>query len=223
MQKEPEISDWNDVPEQRGPSIPTLPRGKYRFRIPHNLTPDRWKEDKDKLEVMHYRLPFDADFPLEVTATNVPGLEEHPLFRGSISTRPRPRFVGKRGDPPKYVSDAVYLYKDALKGPQINIKDDKAVRDGICKIGAGKEFLAQVIWPAFCNPKKVRYVLDADGQSVEDPDGKMGCGANYRDGKTIDLATGVISERFTCGGKDGNPCGAAIRVFPELSNFGAAE
>lgn len=219
MQPEPEIPEWQDVPEQRGPGIPTLPRGTYEFQLPYNLTPDRWKEDKDKNEVMHFRLSFDADFPLVVTATNVQGVEEHALFRGSISTRPRPRFVGKRGDPPKYVSDAVYLYKDALKGPQINIKDDKTVRDGICKVGAGKKFVATVVWPAFCNPKKVRYILDADGNSIEDPEGKQGCGANYRDGKTIDPATGMISERFVCAGKDGNGCGAAIRVFPELSNF----
>lgn len=215
MQAEPGILDWDSVPDQRGPVIPALPRGDYEFQLPHNLTPNSWKEDEEKKEggsVMHYRLQFDADFPLVVTATNVP-VEEHSLYRGSISTRPKRRWVGKKGDPPAMVSDALYLYKDALKGPKINPADDKAVRDGICKVGAGKRFVARVIWETNCSDKKVRYVTGPDGNSILDPEGKMGCKTFYKDGKTVDPTTGAIADRFTC------KCGAALRVFPELSNF----
>ena len=224
MQPEAPLESWDDVPQQQSPSIPTLPRGEYQFRLPHNLTPDKWveselKKNKDGVETVekYLRVSFDADLPLEVTATAVEGLEAHFLFRGSISTMPRPRFVGKRGDPPKQVSDAVYLYRDGLKGSTVGFKpsDHKALVAAICKVGAGKEFVARVIWPAFCNKKKVRYVLDAQGQSVEDPEGKMGCGENYRDGKTLDNATGQVAERFTC------KCEAALRVFAELANFRA--
>lgn len=214
------ISDWSEVPEQRGPQLPTLPRGDYQFRLPYNLKPEQWIEGELKKEgkepEKYYRVSFDADLPLEVTATNVAGVEEHALFRGSISTMPRPRFVGKRGDPPKQVSDAVYLYRDGLKGSTVGFKpnDHKALVAAICKVGAGKEFVAKVIWPAFCNKKKVRYIVDAQGQNIEDPEGKFGCGENYRDGKTVD-EKGQIAERFTC------KCGASLRVFAELGQFRA--
>ena len=222
---EPVIDSWDDVPQQQGPSIPTLPRGEYQLQLPHNLLVDKWAEQKIKktkdgveTEETYYRVNFDADFPLVVTATNVEGVEPHALFRGSISTMPRPRFVGKRGDPPKQVSDAVYLYRDGLKGSTVGFKpsDHKALVAAICKAGAGKEFVARVIWPAFCNKKKIRYIVDAQGQNIEDPEGKFGCGENYRDGKTID-AQGVIAERFTC------KCGASLRVFAELAQFRAVE
>jgi hypothetical protein len=132
------------------------------------------------------------------------------IFEGNLSTLPRPRFGKRKGDPVKQVSDAVYFYKDALKGSTVGFKpnDTAALIDAICKLGAGKKFQAHVVWGTSCNKKRVRRVVDSAGQNVEDPEGKLGCGKYYRD---------APAEEFQC------QCGASLRVFPELANYRPVE
>lgn len=123
---------------------------------------------------------------------------------------PRPRFGKRKGDPVKQVSDAVYLYKDGLEGPVGAFKptEHEKLVEAICKIGAGKTFVADVSWPAYCNKKKVRRLRDSAGQLVDDPEGKLGCGKNFRT---------ATQEEFAC------ECGAVIFVFPELVRFRASQ
>lgn len=212
LQQEPPVDNWDAVPEQQKARLPALAKGTYEFQLPLNLQPKHFEEVETKgpdgaVTGKYRRARFDADLPLVVTRdTTAEQSYVNQLFEGSIGTNPRPRFVGKRGDPPKRVSDAVYLYKDGLKGSTVGFKptDDNALVDAICKLGAGKKFVADVIWPAYCNKKKVRRVKDSNGATIEDPEGKLGCGENFRDAQ---------AENFQC------KCGADIRVFPELARF----
>lgn len=202
--------------------MPLLPPGTYEFQLPVNLSAKHWEETEQKQDgkvvAKWHRVKWSADLPLVVVRdTTAEQSYNGQLFEGGCSTQPRPRYVGKKGDPPKHVSDAAYLYKDGLKGNDRTFKPTESEKlvAAICKIAqeraqAGKPatFLANVTWPGNCSKKKVRYVLDSNGQSIEDPEKKMGCGKFHRV---------APAERFQC------ECGAAIRVFPELENYRASE
>lgn len=222
LQAEPPVDSWDDVPEQRAARAPLLPKGLYEFQIPHNLQPKHFEEMKSKEMVkgadgketpktVWRQCHFSAELPLVVTRDTTPEQTySGQIFEGNLSTLPRKRFGKRKGDPVKMVSDAVYFYKDALKGSTVGFKpsDTEKLIDGICKIGAGKKFQAQVIWQVGCSKSKVRRVIDSAGQNVEDPEGKHGCGKFYRD---------APSEDFVC------ECGASLRVFPELANYKPSE
>jgi hypothetical protein len=217
---EPPVDDWDQVPDQQKTRLPLLPVGTYEFQFPHNLGVKHWEKQEKEVEkegvkskvLIGYRVRFDADLPLTVVrdTTAEQTYKDH-LFGGGISTMPRPRFVGKKGTPPKQVSDAVYVYKDALKGPvppPFKPTEHEKLLEAICRLGAGKTFIADVAWPAFCNRKKVRRVRDSAGQLIDDPEGKYGCGKNYREAQ---------AEEFVC------ECGATLFVFPELARYRASE
>jgi hypothetical protein len=221
---EPPVDNWDEIPEQGKARVPALPVGTYEFQIPANLQPKHWEKQEKEVKVVKeglettekvvtgYRVRFDADLPLVVTRDTTPEqtyASSGSIFGGSISTMPRPRF-GKKGDPPKHVSDAVYLYKDGLKGAVGGFKptEHEKLIAAICQVGAGKKFIADVAWPAYCNKKKVRRVRDSAGQLIDDPEGKFGCGKNFRT---------ATQEEFPC------ECGAAIFVFPELVRYRVSE
>lgn len=221
--KEAPVDNWDDIPEQGKARLPLLPAGTYEFLLPHNLQPKHWEKQEKEVKVVKeglettekqtigYRVRFDADLPLVVTRdTTSEQTYKDSIFGGGISTMPRPRFGKRKGDPVKQVSDAVYLYKDGLKGAVGAFKptDHEKLIAAICQAGAGKTFVADVAWPAYCNKKKARRLRDSSGQLVDDPEGKLGCGKNFK---------AATQEEFTC------ECGAVIFVFPELVRFRASE
>jgi hypothetical protein len=83
---------------------------------------------------------------------------------------------------------------------------------------AGKEFSATVEFQWSCNPKKEKYVEDAEG-NTQKLEGTTGCGARYYQNTIEKNEDGTYPERITCGGLEGQ-CGASLRAFAQLGSIG---
>ena len=216
--------DFADMPDQRGSYAPPLYPGDYRFKLP-KLTADMEVWDKLDTEdgVRLNVLLLDA---AALTVVQSPGgTRDGESFELRISNQGFNR--ARKGEPEIRVSDMDYLLRDGLKittKPKTNADYARAL------IAASeREFTATVEWTWRCNPKKDIYVDDGQG-STKQVEGQKGCGAKYYQGGASgvqkvysdpnDASSALVwPERVECSGRDGVPCGASVRAFPQLRNF----
>jgi hypothetical protein len=199
---EPIPVDLADLPEQGGrPAIPPQP-GTYRFWLPKTLpnVKEFWETYQTE-KGQRLRAVFQGEHSLVMASGT--------QFRARISNGERPR-----GKEKKLASDMAFLlqalgHKGAVG---VNSEYKAALQDH-----AGGEFLADVVYRGFCNPKKDRYVNGVKEAGA-------GCGQEYSmrgykkaDGKLVKKVpqsdTGAWPSEFTC------VCGADVRAFAELENF----
>ncbi len=202
--------DYDNVGEERGAFTPNLPEGDYEFQLPKNLA-GLWEISASQ-KGQRVRLQFSNDEPLRVSNSRVPELIGS-AWTGSISNVERNR--ARKGEPDRLVSDLGLFVRNALKD-STKISGQKELMALVNKHG-GEKFVANNEWSAYCNQKKVRYVTDETGHSVEDPEGKQGCGANYYSSGLPRNADGSKADRLTCA------CGAALMARGNLARFRPAQ
>lgn len=197
--------DYEKVPEQRAGFPPNLPMGEYGFALPASLDDafEVFDATKDGKTVQRLSIQFDAEI-LKGPAGGV-----YP--RARISNVPRNR--SRRGEPEALVSDMDYLL--ISQGITSRPPSNQGYIDAVRKIGGGR-FSASNEWSARCSDQKVRRIFDDTGASVEDPEGKMGCGnAIYsRDIPRNPENPREYLESFTCA-----RCNSALRAFQQLGRI----
>ena len=216
--------DFDKMPEQRGTYGPPLYPGTYRFKLP-TLRPDLdvWDHrDTDK----GVRLLVNFEGASALTIVQSPqGKHDGESFEWSVSNQEFNR--ARQGEPEQLASDLDFLLRDAFKIQKRPVSNLGFAQALIAL--SGKEFTADNEWTWYCNKNRNIYVLDGAGASRE-VDGQKGCGAKYYQGGRTGVekvlsdpndpkSPQVWPERIICGGKDGIPCGAAVRAYPNLRNF----
>lgn len=199
--------DFDNLPKVGG-FTPLLQPGRYRFKLPANLS-DIFELVESK-NGQRIQAVFDQNAPLVIVKAPEVSKERigEPLQQ-RISNVERPR-----GKDKVLVSDMDYLLK-AL-GSTTKPKTNQAYGAELAKHG-GKEFDADIEVQYSCNPNKDIYVDDGTGNTtvVEE---KKGCGARYYQKDVEGLkADGKFPERITCSGEN---CGASLRGFSQLSRIG---
>jgi hypothetical protein len=209
----PTKTDYENIPEQRGGGAPLIPPGRYGFEIPKNVA-DAWAT-QDATVGQRVRVKFDRDHPLvlvkAVKKSDEPLIGE--VWEGGISNAERNR--ARKGDPERLVSDMTYLLRDGLGSTGRPSKNREFIEE--FNKFAGAQFTADNEWSASCNEKNTRYIL-VDGQAIEDPDGRKGCGTRVYQSDLQRDAEGYYLERQNC-----PKCGASIRCFQNLTRFGKLE
>jgi hypothetical protein len=204
--------DYDNIGEERKAFAPTLPEADYEFELPSNLA-NLW----DKIELKtgpragqeRVTLRFSAEDPLRVVTSKDASLIGA-VWIGSISNVERNR--ARRGEPERLVSDLGFFVKNALKDTS-KIASQKDLMVAVNK-HAGKRFVAFNEWSANCDPGRTRYVTTSEGASVEDPEGKTGCGARYYSSNIPrNEGDGSKADRFSC------QCGAALMARGNLVRF----
>lgn len=216
--------DFDKMPEQRGSYGPPLYPGTYRFKLP-TLKPDMdiW-DHRDTEKGPRLVVKFEGAAALLIVQSPG-GKHDGESFEWNVSNQEFNR--AKQGEPEQFASDLDFLLRDGF-----NIKKRPPSNLGFAQALialSGKEFTADDEWTWYCNKNRDIYILDSTGNSrvVE---GQKGCGAKYYQGGRTGVqkvlsdpadpkSAQVWPERIICGGKDGIPCGAAVRAFPNLRNF----
>lgn len=185
-----------------------LQPGGYAFVIPEDLSSLKIEpiENGTRLQVTFIgrsslRLKDDASKSMLVRLTN----KERTIYVKDDN--------GNRV--PMNVSDLAQLLGNAFgERPTKNMEFITAIQKH-----AGKSFKARVTWSTNCSENRDIY-----GQDAKPVTGKRGCGRKYRE-NSFTTKTGVaylaipkksdgkFAEKFAC------PCGAVLRVFPNLGNF----
>ena len=199
--------NYDDVPEQLGGFAPTPPPGSYRFRLPGDLA-NIWEQFDvtiDDKPQKRLRAQFEESSVLTITSS-VSGDQDGNAFRTRITNVER-----KRGKSDAKASDMLYLLR-AL-GDEQHYASNKAYAEALMKF-AGKEFVADVEWAAWCNSNKPIRSQDEDGNTVI-VESQNGCGERVYQ-RDIPKVDGAYAETFGCPG-----CGALLRAFPNLARFRA--
>ena len=126
------------------------------------------------------------------------------------------------------VNDLIYFLRvfDPSASPKNNA-------DFIAQLNAfgGREFGVDLEWTGYCNdekdayffcpvegkPGEYTYELNTHWQPAEPT--RKGCGGRVYGNKWPRGADGLAQERAACPGKNGQPCGAALRPFAQLRGF----
>lgn len=216
------LTNYENIPDQRTEFKPLIQPGDYLFSLPLNIASAWTAFDTtvDGKSVQRVAVQFDSEHPLTVVgAKDSKLLGEWLQLRISNAERNRAR----KGDPPAFVSDMLYLLREAFgfTGKPERNRDWIAALNGF----ADKQFVAALTWSSFCNDQKTRYIEDPEtGQAVEDPDKVKGCGARYYQRDIPKTEEGTLFERFACTQpRDGYECGASLRAFGNLERFRKAE
>lgn len=145
------------------------------------------------------------------------------LYNGRVNTAERNR--ARKGHPPVHVSDMTYLLQ-ALGDPDPNPGSNKAFGQALVKY-AGREFKANLEWTTSCNTERQVYYEQEDEVGTvtlqpgfADEGGttpQNGCGNRYYMNDWPKDESGRYRERRTCS------CGASLRPFGQLRNFGPSE
>lgn len=225
-------------PERRG-GPPTPYPGRYSFKLPNLNDPRIWKkitgsikidgQAERKVERVQVAL---RDFAGLVIVGTGPGLEswkDHPVWV-NISNLERNR--ARQGQPVLLVSDMTYLIRalDPQAGPR---KNTEFIAE-LCK-HSGRIFSADLEYQAGCNEERDAWTekqvqvadpsvpggvrITVQTEQLKDAAGlaKKGCGKRfYLNDWPTDPATGRYYDRRYC------VCGAILRPFPSLRNFGQA-
>lgn len=217
-----------EIPEEYTPQAPPPQPGDYIFRIPTNLG-DVWEAKKttvDGREVQYVQVLFRGEDALVIVA----GKEKvGEAFEWRVSNLGRNR--ARRGDPPQYVSDGVYL----LRAMGLGVPKTNGDFINLMKAAQGKTFKAGLEYRGFCNDSKVAWGENPEtgerGPLVGE-DGVtelMGCGAKvYQSSWKKDPTTGLYELYIPCPGtrtlSDGTTvsCGAQLRANTDLRNFRSA-
>ena len=208
------------MPEERGGSKPNLAPGRYTFVMPKNVAV-LWEVIKNA--DLGDRLSLDF------------GQEGIPAYRngeyvaqwfGRLNALPRNR--AKKGEPERQVSDLTFLavafgheakpYKVGPKGVVefATAPTQKELAKQIEGL-AEQQFLADNEWSSYCNSNKARYISDATGGSVVDPEGTKGCGTRIYQRDLPKGGDGQPLERFPC-----PKCQAALLAFQNLGRYSKA-
>lgn len=215
LKDDPIATDYENIPEQRTGGRPLIPPGRYVFEIPKDVAAAWVVRETTVAEQKVQRVAVESDRDHPIVLAAVLRKQDESLvgevWYGSISNVERNR--ARKGEPANLVSDMTYLLRDGFKDqskPKVNREFIKALNTH-----AGKRFAADNEWSTYCNKTKVRFI-EVDGQAVEDPDKRFGCGANYYQNTIPRDHEGYFQERFTCA------CGASLRCFQNLVRFGPA-
>lgn len=204
-----EQTNYDELPDEYTPRTPPLYPSTYRFRLPPDLS-QVW--DAREYEGIGQRVTAQlyGDNALVVTQSKDGEREQDPC-NVFISNRERPR--GRKGEQIN-VSDMDYLLRALQHNgrPRTNKEYVEALSSH-----AGEEFVADVEWNAYCNPKKDMYVENEEGTGVEKAEGNTGCGTSYYQNE-IPKVDGVYQSRFGC-----ENCGAVLFVREQLRNFKVAK
>jgi hypothetical protein len=221
-----------DAGEEYTPGPPPPYPGSYRFRPPSNFASlwdkyetaitDRNKNPlpgKEKVE--RISIVFDKDDPLIIVQAP-PG--EEATVGGAFTTRVnnRERDRARKGDPPLYVADLLYLLRAWNPTGAVPKSNQEYIAEAMKH--AGKEFGADVEWSANCNEENQIYieVQDESGnvstapgvdQATQQP--VKGCGKRYYMNNWVKGADGRYLPRHRC------ECGASLRPYGSLRNFRA--
>lgn len=190
-----------------GTFAPPPQPGPFRFKLPGDLT-TIWDTFEAEGKGTRVTAVFDANAPLVITQSKGGKYNGEP-FQTRLNNNER-----ARGKDKKLASDLDYLIA-ALEGPQA--KRPTSNREYIQRVVAlrGKEFGADIRWSWRCSKDRVIRVRDAQGQLIEAPDGKKGCGETYYQEDVQPLATGEYALEAGC------TCGAVLRAFGNLDNIRA--
>lgn len=220
--------DFDKMPKQRtsGDFTP-LPPGPYRFRLP-KLTVDMDVWDQRQTERGARLVVKMTDTAALLVVQSPGGAHDGETYNWTVSNQEFNR--ARRGEPEQMASDLDFLFRDAFKiakRPQNN----PGYAQQLMAL-AGKEFTADVEWSWYCNDEKNIRVPDGQGGYTEIE--QKGCGTKFFQGGKNGVQKApadpsqpvgpnnplVWPERIgPCPGKDGVPCGASIRAFPNLRNL----
>ena len=225
--------DMATMPDEISGTKPAPYPGRYTFQLPPEFNFEPFEAEKgeegQRKKVKRLRVVFDDSHPLTIvraSALNLDWIGHAVKIRVSNNEYPS-------GDDKLMVSELGFLLKKGL-GEILPAKAGNFEYAQAIASHANQKFDADVEWSAFCDTTRKRYVYDETQQrNVEDPE-HMGCGQRWaqnaftkKDGthtKQIRLEVveidGVAQQRFAetfvC------DCGAALRCFPKLRNYGTA-
>lgn len=212
LDEEAPEQDLSQLPEPPSGSFGVfLQPGRYAFRIPPGVT-EVWGVDSTERGQRAFAT-FEGANSLQVEPDGKP-------FRAKVHSR-------ERSYNDVLVSDMMYLFQ-AL-GEKTYNPNPKSVIETLNK-HKGETFKADVTLQANCSEGRPVYELDSTGNSVKN-EAKFGCGKEYQQqgftrkkgkkaGQTvlvIPKEDGQFVERFQCS------CGAVLRSFQQLQNFGPAK
>ncbi len=210
-----------EIPEQFGSFAPPPQPGYYRFKMPNSLTKIwdlvevRNEEVKKRLKSSQVLVAiFSNDYPLDIThARDKSYIGQTFLTRVQVAPKHRGNDI--------YISDMYYLLEKGFDHDMSTCKTwgQRQWADALIT-HAGQEFGARIQWSAFCNANKVRYILDDQENSIEDPSGVKGCGTNVREEDIPHNEDKSFMLRFQCGscGED-DGTRAYLRAYANLTEF----
>jgi hypothetical protein len=205
--------DYENVPEESPGPQPTPQPGRYRFQLPADLASNWNKFQTQKGE--RVSIVFDSDHQLTIVKSkddkNVAWVGR--AFNTRVTNAERPRRV--RGTKDRVlVPDMTYMLQNGLKSkarPRTNLEFINEM-----KRYGGKQFEADIEFTAYCDPKREIWAYDSEG-TLAQVNGTVGCGKRFYQSQIPRESDGKYAERVGC------PCGAVIRCFGNLANFGPAE
>jgi hypothetical protein len=206
-------TDFENIPEEGKAFAPNLPaQESYTFSLPDVFEAELITTKRGQ----RIRIVFNEESPLTVVSSRG-DFANGQTWQGSINNAEQNR--ARYGEPEVLVPDLLYLIR--VFDPAAKPKTNKDYIEAIKKL-AGKTFVAENTWTSWCNKNKTIYIDGENGQAQEDPEGRQGCGANYksysRGEKCIPRnAEGDYQERFPC------KCGASLRAFQNLRRFRKAD
>lgn len=224
LKKEEIKIDYDNIPEEfSGGGNSPLELGTYTFEFPKSVE-EGWEivnrkirgEDAQRIQYVAGR-----DNPLVVVSGGA-GTRNGEPFQTRISNAERNR--SKKGEPEVFASDMNYLL--VALGSEAKPKTNMDYINAFKKVAAGARFSATVEWQGYCNQNRQAYVNleDAEGNPLgngpwvnSDGTPHMGCG-NRMYNKAYRQADGKYVPNATC-----PQCGASVRPFAQLRNFGPAK
>lgn len=222
LAKQQSAVDMANVPEQFGDFAPPPQPGRgYLFQLPRFSESDDFEEDETVVDgVAKKRLLMQFKGEKSLTIVESPtgeGIGDPVRFRCSSEER-------SFGDEGKSAVSPMHYLMTALHEVPSGWSSMQFAKAFIKH--SGDKFRGDVTWSSYCNPDKVRYIWDeAQGKSVEDPDGNKGCGQRWapqqrknKKGEVTEAIprndeTGKYETRFTCF------CDAMLQPFVEIRNF----
>lgn len=213
-------ANWEDIPEQRGAFAPLPQPGTFSFELPANIDDAYGKVPESLVASFNLKgdraeVRFDAEHPLVIVESR-DGKYNGQNFDTSVNTVEKNR--APKGSPEVKVPDMIYLLQALGETDLPKLGESKKMLTLLSKY-AKQRFTAEIEWRASSKSTKVRYIYDAEGKVVEDPEKKNGSGKKWYQSQIPRGEGGEYLERFGDPQPDGSV--EAIRCFASLSNFRA--
>src|SRR6267378_2117067 len=140
------VTDYDNIPEQRGGYKQLIQPGDFAFRLPKNME-TAWDQFATRIGEQEYQrvsVIFDEEHPLTIIKAPKPVVEANPAIIGEIvkvRINNAERNRARKGDPQALVSDMYYLL---FEGLGVDGTKPKENMDWIVALNAqgGKEFVA---------------------------------------------------------------------------------
>lgn len=220
--------DFATMPDQRGSFGPLPQPGTYRFKTPQFNGDSPIFDTFDTTKGKRLNLKFEDSYALTIVQSPGNAHNGETLhFRLSNAEFNR----AKKGEPEILASDMDYILRD-VGGVQKRPATNQQYAQALVQAFSNVEFTADLEFQWRCNDKTDIRVDDGQGGS-QVLEGQKGCGSKYYQAYTGSArgvqkvlsnpedpnSPQVYPERIECSGKDGVPCGAIVRAFPQLRNF----